>query len=869
MHKNNMKKFKSAVISSVLAISAMAAPLSTVVMNASAASDNYAKLLQHSLYFYDANMCGDNTGETSAMTWRDDCHTGDEVNGGFHDAGDHVMFGLPQGYSASTLGWGYYEFKDAYNATGQAAHFKVVSDYFCKFFKDSTKLDGSGNVTNFLYQKGEGDPDHSYWNAPELQEKEQGTRKMYWTSNSASDIAAEYAAALALNYLNFGNAEDLKYAEALYAFSTKYNQVATDGTTPFYSSQNCQDEQAWAAGWLYIATGNESYKTDCANKQVQYLGTNHCWENVSTGAACVYAEITGDWSKVNNWLSGYTNQSGYCFMSEWGSARSNTAMQLTALVASKNSSADYSEWVKNQMDFLLGNNPLNVCYVVGFDSNSAKNPHHRAASGMKGWDEFNASDVITNGHTLVGALVGGPKSADGTNYTDTLKDAVCNEVAVDYNAAFVGAAAGLYSIYKTGTIDTSIDGVDKIYNESVSSPDVSVTTNPVQTTATTTTQQVNNTTTTAAPSNKDITLTKNDMTVGTEKGDDGEMNNYAEFNPQGAKSVTLYYKVNSNDMNTSGAFGTWTGKWEQVDFENVSVPSDGVVAVDYTVPSNVGSTVKAMVFWPHGNAVSIEKVVLHMDGGSSQQTTQPTQSTPPTTTTTTTAAPSNKDITLSKNDMTVGTEEGDDGGMNNYAEFNPQGAKSVTLYYKVNSNDMNTSGAFGTWTGKWEQVDFENASVPSDGIVAVDYTIPSNVGSTVKAMVFWPHGDAVSIEKVVLHMDNTSNQTTTTKQTTTTTTKQNTTTTTTKYNSDVKPTKLGDANNDGKVDIADAVLIMQSISNGDQYKLTDVQRANADVANQGDGLSSMDALAIQMIEAKTITVNDLPITSDKINSLLK
>lgn len=80
MHKNNMKKFKSAVISSVLAISAMAAPLSTVVMNASAASDNYAKLLQHSLYFYDANMCGDNTGETSAMTWRDDCHTGDEVN---------------------------------------------------------------------------------------------------------------------------------------------------------------------------------------------------------------------------------------------------------------------------------------------------------------------------------------------------------------------------------------------------------------------------------------------------------------------------------------------------------------------------------------------------------------------------------------------------------------------------------------------------------------------------------------------------------------------------------------------------------------------------------------------------------------------
>ena len=90
MPKNNMKKLKSAVVSSVIAVSAMAAPLSTAVMNASAANDNYAKLLQYSLYFYDANMCGKQVGETSALSWRDDCHTSDEVDGGFHDAGDHV-----------------------------------------------------------------------------------------------------------------------------------------------------------------------------------------------------------------------------------------------------------------------------------------------------------------------------------------------------------------------------------------------------------------------------------------------------------------------------------------------------------------------------------------------------------------------------------------------------------------------------------------------------------------------------------------------------------------------------------------------------------------------------------------------------------
>ena len=61
--------------------------------------DDYARLLQYSLYFYDANMCGDQVDENSAYTWRSDCHTSDgNFTGGFHDAGDHVMFGLPQGY---------------------------------------------------------------------------------------------------------------------------------------------------------------------------------------------------------------------------------------------------------------------------------------------------------------------------------------------------------------------------------------------------------------------------------------------------------------------------------------------------------------------------------------------------------------------------------------------------------------------------------------------------------------------------------------------------------------------------------------------------------------------------------------------------
>ncbi|MCR5111778.1 MAG: dockerin type I repeat-containing protein [Ruminococcus sp.] len=53
----------------------------------------------------------------------------------------------------------------------------------------------------------------------------------------------------------------------------------------------------------------------------------------------------------------------------------------------------------------------------------------------------------------------------------------------------------------------------------------------------------------------------------------------------------------------------------------------------------------------------------------------------------------------------------------------------------------------------------------------------------------------------------------------------------------------GDANCDGNVDMADAVLIMQSIANPSKYKLTDQGRKNADT--DGDGITTSDALAIQ------------------------
>lgn len=77
--------------------------------------------------------------------------------------------------------------------------------------------------------------------------------------------------------------------------------------------------------------------------------------------------------------------------------------------------------------------------------------------------------------------------------------------------------------------------------------------------------------------------------------------------------------------------------------------------------------------------------------------------------------------------------------------------------------------------------------------------------------------------------------------------------------------KYGDANLDGKIDMSDAVLIMQSLSNPDKYGLngsdesaiTNQGMINADCCNTGDGVTNQDALAIQKYKLELIS--ELPL----------
>lgn len=137
------------------------------------------------------------------------------------------------------------------------------------------------------------------------------------------------------------------------------------------------------------------------------------------------------------------SNNGWAVVSGYGSARYNTAAGLCAMVYAKETgNMQFAEWAKDQMEYILGDNPMGYAYEVGYGNSFASQPHHRSShcSATQSMD-----DPVVQVHTLWGALVGGPDLKD--YHSDVTKDYIYNEVTDDYNAGFCGDLAGLYHFY--------------------------------------------------------------------------------------------------------------------------------------------------------------------------------------------------------------------------------------------------------------------------------------------------------------------------------------------------------------------------------------------------------------------------------------
>ena len=669
--KGNLKKKLTAVLSAgVLAVTGTVSAVSGMTVTADTPDlqlDNYAKLLQYSLYFYDANMCG-SAADNSAFSWRSACHTGDAVAGGFHDAGDAIKCGLTAGFTASTLGWMCYEYQDQFQQTGTMEHYQLIMNEFCDFFKASTTLSG-GEVTSFVYEMGEDGKDHSTWYAPEKM-WDRDSSETYSVTDGASNVAAQSAAALAQNYIISGREEDLTYATALYNFAAKYRKMTYEQST--YSDKDVQDDISWAAGWMYLATKQEDYLTENSKytSSTNDWTKDYCYANASLGAAIINAEITGNWSYATSCIDSVVNanQNQYYVMNSWGSARHNTLMQTCALVVSHHkdeSGKDYSEWAQKQMNYILGDNNANVCLVVGWNDVSATSPHHRAASNLTNssdWHEYNSWDgdyASSGGHILYGALCGGPTSSDFTTYQKTAKDATSNEVALDYQVGLVGAAAGLYAAYGTGSVVAEIGPEVTVYASEVAAAN-GETPQP----GTTTTEQTTTTT-------EETTTTTEESTVTTEK----EKAEWADF---------PYYIMAGDDFSASISY---TGsnpdfQWTSSDPNVLEVEGSGL---NVTLHAKDGGTVTLTAT---NGSITLTKEIGIVTEVFTTSTTEET-----TTTTTTESVTTDSDettATTSSSETTTTTKGGDVTPASLYGDVNLDGRVDIIDAVMLNKAAANT-----------------------------------------------------------------------------------------------------------------------------------------------------------------------------------
>ncbi|MEN9878095.1 MAG: endo,4-beta-glucanase [Cyanobacteriota bacterium] len=453
----------------------------------------YAEALQKSFLFYEANRSGDLDGATNRVPWRGDSGLNDgrdgvyfgdrnaanlqlglslDLTGGYHDAGDHGKFGMPLASTISSLAWGGIAFKQGYNATGQLDELLAAVKWGTDYLLKAHGTDASGNTSFFVAQVGDGAADHALWSAPENQTIARPAMAVT-AQKPGSDVTAGSAAALASASILFRENgsiayadELLRHAESLYRFADTYRGKYSDSITEvqgYYNSwSGYEDELSYGAAWLARAKeaaggDGSAYRQKALqlyNTEIGGLsnGWTQNWDDSSYGAAVLLAEDTGNAkirSDVEGWLNSWVNGSngvqitagGLRFISQWGSLRyaANTAM-LAGVYADSvtDPNGAYSQLATDTIDYILGDNPRNSSYEVGYGINSPQQPHHRAASGV-GWDGFR--NGLPNENILYGALVGGPSQANDFAYTDVRSDYIGNEVAIDYNSGFTGALA--------------------------------------------------------------------------------------------------------------------------------------------------------------------------------------------------------------------------------------------------------------------------------------------------------------------------------------------------------------------------------------------------------------------------------------------
>ncbi|KAJ0112026.1 hypothetical protein Patl1_01952 [Pistacia atlantica] len=468
---------------------------------------DYADALTKSLLYFESQRSG-RLPYNQRVTWRDNSgltdglEQGVDLVGGYYDAGDHVKFGLPMAFTVTMLSWSVIEFRDQIAEAGELEHaleaIKWGTDYFIK----------AHTSPNVLWAEvGDGDTDHYCWQRPEDMTTSRHAYKID-ENNPGSDLAGETAAAMAAASIVFKKTNPhyshllLHHAQQLFEFGDKYRgryDASVGVVKSYYASvSGYMDELLWGAMWLYKATDSDNYLDYVINKSHCFGGigwaiTEFSWDVKYAGLQLMASKLLAEdkhkkhthileqyRSKAEYYLCSCLNMNngsnidrtpgGLLYIRQWNNMQyvSTAAFLLTVysdfMVSSNQQlnchggTVDHEEilsFAKSQLDYILGSNPMNMSYLVGYGSKYPTRVHHRGASIVsyrenkgfigctQGYDNW-YSRPEPNPNVLVGALVGGPDCQD--NFMDQRDNYMQTEACTYNTAPLVGVFAKMLQL---------------------------------------------------------------------------------------------------------------------------------------------------------------------------------------------------------------------------------------------------------------------------------------------------------------------------------------------------------------------------------------------------------------------------------------
>ncbi|KAF5482304.1 hypothetical protein F2P56_002886 [Juglans regia] len=438
--------------------------------------------------------------------------------GGYYDAGDNVKFHFPMAYAMTMLSWSVIEYSHKYKALGKYDHVRELikwgTDYLLLNFNSSaTKMDKIYCQVGG-HQNGSVTPDdHNCWQKPEQMEYTRPTQ----TCKAGPELAGEMAAALAAASIVFRDNDAysdklIKGSKTLFAFARDIGRRrpyshGNPYISPYYRSTGYYDEYMWGATWLFYATGNISYlslaihpgisKNSKAFNMIPDL-TVLSWDNKLPAAMLLLARLRmflKPGYPYEDMLLRHHNATGHIMCSylqyspiyqvfNWtrggmimvnrGRPRplqyvANTAF-LASLFVDYMNATDALTWgcgpyelsslllrgfATSQVDYILGKNPMNMSYVVGYGTKFPGHVHHRGASTpndhknyscKEGWKWQNSKNP--NPNTITGAMVGGPDEFD--QFEDMRSSDDYTEPTMAGNAGLVAALVSLTNTFGNG-----------------------------------------------------------------------------------------------------------------------------------------------------------------------------------------------------------------------------------------------------------------------------------------------------------------------------------------------------------------------------------------------------------------------------------